>query len=544
MPKKYRILFLGILLALFPLICFAVIGVYYTSQFKYYLKEIVDFGLCTFILYALGFLIFKGSSRLYWFFVSTTFLYLLSILKTGFYYLFQSKINISAFYIVFETTGNESAGFMATYLEPGLILLLLFFVIFLFWHFKILIRLYKTENWIFIAPAFKLKNILVFLILIGGIVGSFYTINLKLRGNNIIHLAKDSYISYIEAQDLFQTNLVKPTSEHFTNVKASDSAQTYIVIIGESTSSRNMGLYGYYRNTNPLLSSLDNDEIVVFKDVISPHTHTIPSLNKALSLANYENPDDLYKGSIVQLANAAGFATYWISNQQPIGIHETLLTAMSKATKEQIFTNALTNKQLEYDEALFPHIQNVLKKQEPKKVIFIHLTGTHISYKFTYPKSFERFTDTPKTKFPSARSKEQINHYDNSIVYNDYIVYTIIQEVKKTNSNSYVVYFSDHGDEVFQDLDFVGHNEYHASKPMHEIPFILWASEKYQNFNPRYETLKNYTHRKYMLDDFIHSFSDLSQIKFDEWQPQRSIFNPDFVKRTRIIKKQIDYDNR
>ncbi|MEX2349853.1 MAG: sulfatase-like hydrolase/transferase, partial [Flavobacteriaceae bacterium] len=337
---------------------------------------------------------------------------------------------------------------------------------------------------------------------------------------------------------------VKPTSDYFTNVKASDSSQTYVVIIGESTSSRNMGLYGYYRNTTPLLSSLDSRETIVFKDVISPHTHTIPSLNKALSLANYENPDDIYKGSIVQLANAAGFATYWISNQQPIGIHETLLTAMSKATKKQIFTNALTNKQLEYDEALFPHIQNVLKNEEQKKVIFIHLTGTHIPYKFTYPKGFQHFTDTPKTRFPSDRSTEHINHYDNSILYNDFVVHTIIEEVKKTNSNSYVLYFSDHGDEVFQDLDFVGHNEYHASKPMHEIPFVLWTSEKYKKFSSSYKSLKNYSSRKYMLDDFIHSFSDLSQIKFDQWQPQRSIFNPGFKDRTRIIKNGIDYDNR
>src|SRR5690606_14130732 len=100
-----------------------------------------------------------------------------------------------------------------------------------------------------------------------------------------------------------------------------DAPQTYVVIIGESTSARNMGLYGYYRNTNPLLTEI-KDELLIFNDVISPHTHTIPSLNKMLSLSNFENPDVIHCGSIVQLANAAGFSTYWISNQQPIGIHE------------------------------------------------------------------------------------------------------------------------------------------------------------------------------------------------------------------------------
>ncbi|MEX2350132.1 MAG: hypothetical protein WD554_04580, partial [Flavobacteriaceae bacterium] len=210
MPKNYRTLFLGLFLALFPMICFGIIGLLYTSQFRYYLKEIVEFGLSTFIVYAFGILIFRGSGRLYWFFICTTLLYIIGILKTGFYYLFQSKINISAFYIIFETTGNESAGFLETQFETGLILLLAVFILFLFLHYKVLIRLYKIEQWIFNAPIFRLKNIPIFLTLIGGVLGSVYLIQLKLRSNNIVYLAKDSYISYSEAQDLFQTNLVKP----------------------------------------------------------------------------------------------------------------------------------------------------------------------------------------------------------------------------------------------------------------------------------------------------------------------------------------------
>lgn len=543
MPQLKKSFVYLILLLYFPLLLFCVVGYFYTSQPKYLLKEIVEFFLFSSIVYALGIIVSKGIFRLYWFLFSTFFLFLVSFLKTAFYYLYQSKLTISAFYIIFETTGTESAGYLSTYYDTFLILLtfLTFTVLYLTW--RQLVRFYKKENRWYTFPGFNKKGIFIYLVAVLGVFGSIYVIDLKLKHNNILFLIKDAYTSYQEARALFQTNLVDVYNEHLENVTSNDAPQTYVVIIGESTSARNMGLYGYYRDTNPLLTEI-KDELLIFNDVISPHTHTIPSLNKMLSLSNFENPDVIHCGSIVQLANAAGFSTYWISNQQPIGIHETLVTTISKATKEQFYTNALTNRQVEYDEALFPYIDRVLDYPDKKKVIFIHLYGTHISYKFSYPPSFRTFTDVPQTQFPSARSTEQINHYDNSIVYNDFIVRSIIEKVRSKNETSYVMYFSDHGDEVFQDMDFVGHNDYHASDPMHEIPFIIWTSEKFRQFYPSIDTLPNYLDRKYMLDDLIHSFSEFSQIKFNQFQPERSIFNERFLYRDRMIKPQVNFDDR
>lgn len=529
--------------AFIPVILFSLIGVFYTSQLKYLIKEIVEFSLFSAIIYASGLLILRGKSRYFWFFFFLIVLFIISYLKTSFYYLYQSKVTISAFYVIFETTGTESANYLSTYFDLGLIAITLLFLVFLFLSLKQLNTIYKTNNSFFYFPDFNLKNTPLFIVLILFVGGSIYLINLKLKHNNFIYLAHDAYVSYTEAQQLFQTELVKPINPNLSNVTSNNNQQTYVVIIGESTSARNMGLYGYYRNTNPLLSEI-KDELLIFKDVISPHTHTIPSLNKVLSLSNHENPDVIHCGSVVQLANAAGFSTYWVSNQQPIGIHETLVTAVSKATNEQFYTNALTNRQVEYDEMLLPFVDEVLNKNDQKKIIFIHLYGTHISYKFSYPPHFNKFTDQPKTKFPSARSFEQINHYDNAILYNDYIVRSIIDKVKAKNENSYVIYFSDHGDEVFQDMDFVGHNEYHATKPMYEIPFVVWTSEKFQNDYPHFDTLENYLDRKYMLDDFIHSFSDFSQIEFGQLQPERSIFNKDFEYRNRMIRQALNYDDR
>lgn len=532
-----------LLLAYMPVLIFLSIGFFYTTQTRYFIKEIVEFFLFSTVVYAFGIILFRGVLRISWCYFSISFLFLISFLKTAFYYLYQSKVTISAFYILFETTGSESSQFLATFFDLKLFIISIVFILFLLLTFKQLNYVYEKERILFYLPKFNLLGTGVYLVLLIGILSSIYLINWKLKHNNILYIAKDAYITYNEAQALFQTNLVNQRNEQLQNVTSLDEPQTYVIIIGESTSSRNMGLYGYYRDTNPLLSEI-KDELLVFNDVIAPHTHTIPSLNKVLSLSNYENPDVIHCGSVVQLANAAGFSTFWISNQQPIGIHETLVTAISKATKKQFFTNALTNKQTEYDEMLLPFIEQVLDKKDSKKILFVHLYGTHISYKFSYPPSFQKFTDNPITKFPSARSREEINHYDNAILYNDFIVRSIINQVKKRNENAFVIYFSDHGDEVFQDMDFVGHNEYHATKPMFEIPFIVWTSEKFRQSFSNFEKLKSYQNRKYMLDDFIHSFSDLSQINFNQFQPERSIFNAFFKERKRMIRKEVDYDTR
>ena len=76
-----------------------------------------------------------------------------------------------------------------------------------------------------------------------------------------------------------------------------------------------MSLYGYPRDTNPLLSAR-RGELSVYTDVVSPQVHTIPVLRAALTFADWDHPERLTTyPSLIELFNRAGFETYVISNQ-------------------------------------------------------------------------------------------------------------------------------------------------------------------------------------------------------------------------------------
>ena len=64
----------------------------------------------------------------------------------------------------------------------------------------------------------------------------------------------------------------------------SEQPQTHIFIIGESATRNHMSIYGYPRNTTPVLDSL-RDELAVFTNVISSHVQTQASLRVALTAA-------------------------------------------------------------------------------------------------------------------------------------------------------------------------------------------------------------------------------------------------------------------
>ncbi len=517
----------------YPFLIFLIVGFFYVPSSYGYLKEIIAFGLFSSILFVLLFLFKTHKIRKLLFNFSTLLLSLLIIIKLFFYSTYGTKLSTSALYVIFESNKGEISGYFSDFIKTSRVL---FFLIILF------ALLFFIKRYLSIKKIFNLRNIPILcftnnfakiIVLVFVILSSVF-INKKFNDENILIEIYNSYAEYIDLKTKLKNTLAKEKNDHIKLTSKLDIPQTYVVIIGESTSNWHMQLYGYERETNPLLLKI-KDELIVFKDVITPHVHTMASLEKILTMSDYSNPKIKENSSIIQLANEAGFTTYWLSNQQPIGIDESIPTLIGNAAQNRYFMNTDDYGDNVYDEKLLPQLESILNEHTQKKVVFVHLMGTHTPYRRRYPEKFQYFNK-------ESGYKSKINEYDNAIRYNDFIIRNIIEKVRNQKTNSFVLYFSDHGDEVYDTMDFFGHNEYHATKPMYEVPFVVWLSKEYKRNNFQMMVSDFLIERKYNLENFIHSFSDLSQIRFDRFDSTKSIFNNKFEASKRLIKKGIDYD--
>ena len=459
--------------------------------------------------------------------------YFFGLIETMYLSLFRTYFTSSSLFIFFESNPSEIKSFLNQYSTYSTGLILFSFVI----VYATFAYCYIKNKIVFFNLEFKKSHKTILLL-----ITLFSFINLLFSPLIISFLPRiifSGIVNYTKEKTIYDKIKFKKSSPHFYDAKANNNtiSETYVLVIGESTTRKHMGIYNYYRPTTPLLNSIAN-ELLIYNDIVTPNTHTLTSLEKVLTLGNTDNIELKHKGNILQLFNQAGFSTYWISNQKPSGIWDNFITAIANSAQKKIFFN-ISDDESNYDEVLFNSYNNILKSKDKKKLIILHLIGTHLLYKNRYPTSFKRFNNLPKSKFLNETAIQEINHYDNAILYQDYIWHNIINLARKTNSKAAVLLFSDHGEEVYDDINFSGHTETKGTKNMYDIPFILWKSDAK---NKEKNDLVFDINRKYSTEDLIYSMADLASIKFNKFDPRNSIFNKRYQSKKRMIFNNNTYD--
>ena len=312
----------------------------------------------------------------------------------------------------------------------------------------------------------------------------------------------------------------------------------FVVLIGESMSSCHMSLYGYFRETTPVMDSLSN-ELDVYTDVVTPDTHTIGVMKKVLSFADSSHPEYYtQKPSVVEMFNVAGFETYWISNQEFLSKWGGNYGVIAQEAKH-IYDLSPFKK---HDEIVIPYLHEALHDSvSGNKIIFIHLMGSHHSYNCRYPEVFKYFNyeergDLTADFLRSGYMKKTIDEYDNSIRYTDFVFGSVFRQINDLNISSCLLFFSDHGEEVYDTRDKSGHFMSNAYPCQCKIPFILWRSEKYKEEIPG---LVIDTSRPYSIENVIYSLSTLCNLKYKENVQEKSIFSPEYkIPSKRMVGKE------
>lgn len=256
--------------------------------------------------------------------------------------------------------------------------------------------------------------------------------------------------------------------------------ETFLVIIGESQNRKHMSAYGYSRDTTPWLAAQRaNDNFVIMENGYACNTLTMLALSQALTEKSQYNHKALDKSySLIDIAKAAGFKTYWISNQAQYGSYNTPITLIANCADEKIWLNSDSSASSSYDEKVLPALSSINSKG--KKVIFIHLYGNHWEYNHRYP--HEEYGKFDNSNYAGkVVDLQKLNAYDNSMYYNDCVTEKIFQYAKQNWNVSSIAYFSDHGEAV------VSNNKHISSKyedDMGTVPVYFYFSDEYIKAHP------------------------------------------------------------
>jgi glucan phosphoethanolaminetransferase (alkaline phosphatase superfamily) len=115
-----------------------------------------------------------------------------------------------------------------------------------------------------------------------------------------------------------------------------------------------------------------------------------------------------------------------------------------------------------------------------------------------------------------------INSYDNTVCYLDYFIDETIKHVEEKNSNTLVIYLSDHGEILGENgLWLHAQNGKEATNPA----LLIWYSEKFnKNNSDVIAKLKINRTKKIDLNFFFQTILNLYKIKGIEYRKDKLIY--------------------
>ncbi|MBO7491733.1 MAG: phosphoethanolamine transferase [Bacteroidales bacterium] len=449
----------------------------------------------------------------------------------------KCPLNASSIFVFLNTNFNEATEFMTIKTTPWLLLFVPYVALFVVTLKRIPPLAFKSKGEIIVWSVLWLS------------VAIFFTDNIV--NKRFLRLAvpdvERAVVSFAQESKEYNRLKIRDLFQLDADVATEDSTLV-VVVVGESCNRNHMSLYGYGRETTPRLQA--RNDILVFDNVVSANSNTLYSVMNFLTSNNMEQHQPLDSCiHIFDVLHSTPYRSYWISNQSPIGLWENGVTNLVQHADVKRFVNVTSNSSMEstqiasFDQRLFEPLQSAIHDSTKHKVVFVHLLGCHTQYDKRYPSEFALFKER------GDKRTRVTNAYDNAVYYNDFVVDSLFSMLSRYSSSHRkvrvsAIYFSDHGENVYDEGDYCGHN--YSDRIPHanvEIPFILWLSpSQKEHLAAHHFPVESRLHTPYMLDDLFHTIIDLSDITTPCFDKTRSFVNRDFDStRRRILEDGNEY---
>ena len=316
-----------------------------------------------------------------------------------------------------------------------------------------------------------------------------------------------------------------------------DSAEVYVMVIGETARSNNFSLYGYHRDTNPMLTTLVSDSsLIVFRDVRTESNTTHKSVPMLLTSASASDYSALYREKgIIAAFKEAGFHTSFISNQLP---NHSFIDFLGMEADSCLFIKeAERAKDNVSDMELLPIVKGILEKGRKKEFIVLHTYGSHFKYNERYPRNMAHFLPDYKSQAKYENRQQLVNAYDNTIRFTDKFLYELSSILSSSACQSAWLYTSDHGENIYDD----NRNKFlHASPNPSEyelrVPLLAWTSASYSSAYPDIISALRSNSGKCVSSSiyFFHTMLEMGGIKTKNLDLTKSLADREYKVQPRL----------
>jgi len=250
----------------------------------------------------------------------------------------------------------------------------------------------------------------------------------------------------------------------------SDTKDVCVLFIGESVRRDHFSLYGYERETNPYTVK---DSVTAYVADASA-TYTSAGVKAILEYTPSKKLNEILPNYLLRHgADVSWRTSNW--GEPPVRTPK----YYKKGDLKKRFPEADSH----YDGILLEGLrEDIVSSTADKVFIVIHAYTNHgPAYNTNYPPQFEVFTPVCSTVEMSKTSQEELfNAYDNSVVYTDWLIHSVIEVLKSVpERRSCMIFVSDHGESLGENnLYMHGVPFSMAPREQIEIPFVAWTSDK------------------------------------------------------------------
>lgn len=375
-------------------------------------------------------------------------------LSASCFFIYKQGFNVGMMISILETNVSESMSMMKTLALPTMatcIFFILLYVLIYKWGGKIfdsgirigiMWRLFAFV-WLLLPFVFYLKHQYI-----SNKGGGFMI-------KNIFYHSVDVQRAFALREEIAKIQNTK-VDYQFVHLEDKQPVENIVLLIGESVRKQNMSLYGYTkRETTPIIDKQKNN-LLLYRNAYAPAAITnlaVPIILSNIDINNYSREITKLSDNILNVANHLGYDTHWYSTQGGAqGI-----TAIASFAKNKKWING-------FDESLVPYLDEALKQPSKRKLIVLHINGSHPYCCDKYP-------------VKEAMWKGGIDEcYDNSIRYTDKVIGQILSKLEGTKS--VLLYASDHGQ--IKDGEKYIHGDYREAV---QVPYFIWYSNQIDNEN-------------------------------------------------------------